>query len=101
MVLPLGGTLFTTLTIIERSIINVLIEKYFFLIFILFYLTLQYCIGFAIYQNESATGIHVFPILNPPPSSLLPPHTIPLGRPSAPAPSIQYHASNLDWRLVY
>ena len=36
----------------------------------LFYLTLQYCIGFAIYQNESATGIHMFPILNPPPSSL-------------------------------
>ena len=36
---------------------------------------------------------------HPEPSSLLPPHTIPLGRPSAPAPSIQYHASNLDWRL--
>ena len=34
------------------------------------------------------------------PSSLLPPHTIPLGHPSAPAPSIQYRASNLDWRLV-
>ena len=44
----------------------------FFLFFflILFYLTLQYCISFAIYQNESATGIHVFPTLNPPPSSL-------------------------------
>ena len=28
------------------------------------------------------------------------PHSIPLGRPSAPAPSILYHASNLDWRLV-
>ena len=44
---------------------------FFYLFFkILFYLTLQYCIGFAIYQNESATGIQVFPILNPPPSSL-------------------------------
>ena len=37
---------------------------------------------------------------HPEPSSLLPPHTIPLGRLSAPAPGIQYHASNLDWRLV-
>ena len=37
---------------------------------------------------------------HPEPSSLLPPHTIPVGRPSAPAPSIQYCASNLDWRLV-
>ena len=36
----------------------------------------------------------------PEPSSLLSPRTIPLGCPSAPAPSIQYRASNLDWRLV-
>ena len=43
-------------------------------------------------------SVHVFPILNPPPS--FPPHSIPLGRPSAPAPSIQYRASNLDWRFV-
>ena len=32
--------------------------------------------------------------------SHLPPRTIPLGHPSAPAPSILYHASTLDWRFV-
>ena len=37
---------------------------------------------------------------HPEPSSLLSPHTILLGRPSAPAPSIQYCASNLDWQLI-
>ena len=37
---------------------------------------------------------------HPEPFSLLPPRTIPLGHPSAPAPSIQYHALNLDWWFI-
>ena len=34
------------------------------------------------------------------PLSFLPPHTIPLGHPSAQAPSILYPASNLDWWFI-
>ena len=43
---------------------------FWFKLILFYFLNLQYCIGFAIYQNESATGIHVFPIwtLLPPPS---------------------------------
>ena len=66
--------------------------------FFLRLITLQYCIGFPIHQQESTTGVHVFPILNP--HSYLLPHTIPLGHPSASAPSILYPALNLDWRFI-
>ena len=69
--------------------------KYKFIYFNWRLITLQYCIGFAIHQHESATGMHVFPT-----RTRLPPCTIPLGHPSAPAPSNQYHASNLDWRFI-
>ena len=42
----------------------------------------------------------VYTCSHPEPPSLLPPCTIPLGHPSAPAPSIQYHASNLNWLFI-
>ena len=74
---------------------------FFFIKFIYFnqrLITLQYCIVFAIHQHESATGVHVFPILNP--TSHLPRHTILLGHPSTPDPSMRYHASSLDWRFI-
>ena len=49
----------------------------------------------AIHQHESATGIHVFPILNPPPSP-----THPLGFPRPLALSALFHASNLHWLSI-
>ena len=61
-------------------------------------ITVQYCIGFATHWHESSNRCTC--VSYPELPSHIPLHTIPLGHPSAPAQSILYHASNLDWQFI-
>ena len=73
-----------------------------FLVMVLFFFLLFFNLTILYWFCHISTWIrHRYTCVpHPEPSSLLPPHTIPLGRPSAPTPSIQYRASNLDWWLI-
>ena len=69
--------------------------------YFLFYFILLYDTVLVLpYINITLPWVYTTRVPNPEPLSHLPPHTISLGHPSAPAPSIQYHASNLDWRFI-
>ena len=80
----------------RKAMIN-LDSIYFFFNFILFFnFTILY------WFCHISTWIHhrYTRVPHPEPSSFLPPHIIPLGHPSTPAPSIRYRPSNLDWRVI-
>ena len=66
-----------------------------FILFIYFYFTLQYCIGFAIDWHESTTDVHEFPILNP-----LPPPTPYHFSGSSPCTSPKHPVSCIKHRLA-
>ena len=74
----------------------------YFLFFKIFIFTLLYNTVLVLpYININLPWVYISShSWTPEPPSYLPPHTIPLGYPSAPAPSILYPASNLDWRFV-
>ena len=75
---------------------NIYLVFSFFLNFIFFYFTILYW-----FCHTSTCILHgCTHVPHPEPHSHLPPHTIPLGHPSAPAPSFLYPASNLHWRLI-
>ena len=69
-----------------------------FIYFSWWLITLQYCSGFCHTLIWIDHGFTCVP--HPEPPSLLHPHPIPLGHPSASVLSTLSHASNLDWRSI-
>ena len=68
---------------------------YFFYLFIFYFKILYWFCHTSTWIHHRCTRAP-----HPEPPSHLPPHTIPLSHSSAPAPSILYPASNLDWGFI-
>ena len=101
--IALGSILIFTILILpvhEHGIfLHLFVSSLFFVlifIFTIFYFTILYLFC------HTLTWIHhgCTWVPNPEPPSHLPPHIISLDHPRAPAPSILYPASNIDWRFV-
>ena len=88
------------LLLLKTRLISHIFLFYIFSFFFLFILFFNFTIVYWFCHTSTWICHRYKCVPHPEPSSLLPPHTIPLGCPSAPAPSIQYRASNLDWWLV-
>ena len=75
----------------------------FFLFFLDFFSVYLYYVTILYWFCHTLTWIHngCTCVPHPEPPSHLPPYPIPLGYPSAPAPSILYHALDLDWRFHF
>ena len=86
-----------------KIIILHLYNFYFFLIFKFKFIYFNWRLITILYRFcHTSTWIHhrYTQVPHPEPPSHLHPHTIPLGHPSAPAPSILYPASNLYWLFI-
>ena len=81
---------------LQGKLLAVLFKFYLKKFFFKFYFAILY------WFSHTLTWIHhrCTRVPNPEPPSHLLPHTISLGLPSAPAPSILYLASNIDWRFI-
>ena len=72
----------------------------FFFFFSFIYLFIYFTVLYWFYHTLTWIRHGCTCVPHPDPPSHLPPHPIPLGHPSAPAPSTLSHALNLDWRFV-
>ena len=100
MVHPGNGILFSaTNKWVSKSWKNT--KELYFLLFLMFIFTLFYFKILYWFCHTFTWICHRCTwVPNPEPLSHLPPHIISLDHPRAPAPSILYPASNIDWRFV-